>query len=154
MPKEISAGIIAYFKDEDGKYRYLVCKPGGPYFKNKFVYGFPKGHVENTETIKQAALREFLEETGIDMIDYRKLNKEFFVSTGSKNFHFFLYETEEIWDKKTLKSNLFFDEKHQEWFPENDDYQYFTLEELKDKAFSYLSKIIIELQKLEVGINE
>lgn len=149
MPKENSSGIIAYFKDkEDNQYKFLVCKPGGPYFKNKFVYGFPKGHVEEGENLKQAALREFLEETGIDYIDYRKLDDNKVVSsvTGNKNFYFFLYETEEIWNLEELKSNLFYEEKFQEWFPENDDYKYMTLEQLEKQTFKYMDKVIKEIK--------
>lgn len=148
MVKETSAGIIAYFKDKNNQYKFLVCKPGGPYFKNNFIYGFPKGHVENSEYIKQAALREFLEETGIDYIDYRKLNQEIITKTSSKNFHFFLYETDEIWNLKSLKSNLYLDEKLNQYFPENDDFQYMTFDELKTKTFKYLLNTIKQLEKI------
>lgn len=150
MAKETSAGIIAYFKDKvDNQYKFLVCKPGGPYFKNKFVYGFPKGNVEDNENLKQAALREFMEETGIDSIDYKKIKDESLISlsTKNKNFHFFLYETEEIWNLKELKSNLFFLENFQEWFPENDDFKYMTLEELEKQTFKYMNKIINDLKE-------
>lgn len=149
MVKETSAGIIAYFKDKvDDQYKFLVCKPGGPYFKNKFIYGFPKGHVEVGENLKQAALREFLEETGIDYIDYRKLKDDNLISinTGNKNFYFYLYETLEIWPLETLKSNLFYLEKFDDWFPENDDYKWMTLEELKKQTFKYMDKVIEKIK--------
>ena len=51
---EVSAGVIA----ERDK-RYLIVKN----FRNE--WGFPKGHVEDGESKRDAALRECLEETGM-----------------------------------------------------------------------------------------
>lgn len=151
MPKVVSAGIISYYLDKDeNNYKFLVCKPGGPYFKNKFVYGFPKGQVEENENLKQAAVREFLEETGIDVIDYRNIKDENIISvtTKSKNFYFYLYETPEIWETEKLKSNLFLDEKTNKYYPENDDFQWMTLKELKTKTFKYMNESIEELERI------
>jgi predicted NUDIX family NTP pyrophosphohydrolase len=60
-----SAGILAY-KILHGKIYVLLAHPGGPYCEKK-EYGclsIPKGAVEEGETRKQAARREFREETG------------------------------------------------------------------------------------------
>ena len=58
--KETSAGAIVYtIIDEELK--FLVIKD----FHNN--YGFPKGHIEQHETILEAALREIKEEVGIDV---------------------------------------------------------------------------------------
>lgn len=151
MPKVVSAGIISYYFDKDeNNYKFLVCKPGGPYFKNKFVYGFPKGQVEENENLKQAAVREFLEETGVDVIDYRNIKDENIISikTNSKNFYFYLYETPEVWETEKLKSNFFLDEKTNKYYPENDDFQWMTLKELKAKTFKYMDKAIEELERI------
>lgn len=76
--KEISAGIIAYHFDKDTKqFKFLVAHPGGPYFKNIKKYGFPKGHQEKNESLKETAIREFKEETGLEIEDlYRKYHKK------------------------------------------------------------------------------
>jgi len=37
-------------------------------YKNKIIWGFPKGHAEKDETGIQAAKREVLEETGLNII--------------------------------------------------------------------------------------
>lgn len=57
--KEFSAGAILYTQIGNEKY-YLVIKD----FHNN--WGFPKGHLENDESFKDAALREIKEEVGID----------------------------------------------------------------------------------------
>lgn len=67
MAREISAGLIMYrWKAE--KLELLLGHPGGPLYidKDDGFWGIPKGRVEKYETILDAALREFGEETGIN----------------------------------------------------------------------------------------
>ena len=56
---EISAGAILYTRNND-EIKYLLIKD----FHGN--YGFPKGHIEENETERDAALREIKEEVGID----------------------------------------------------------------------------------------
>ena len=58
MKYEKSCGIIPFI-NKDGKTKVLLIK------QNNGVIGFPKGHVEPNETEEQTALRECLEETGL-----------------------------------------------------------------------------------------
>ena len=60
--QELSAGIIAFRKGEDGENRYLLLDYGK-------YWDYPKGHVEKGEDEREAALRELEEETGIVDID-------------------------------------------------------------------------------------
>ena len=54
MAKEISAGLIAYYFDNETKqFKFLLAHPGGPYFKNVKKFGFPKGRVEEGEDLKE-----------------------------------------------------------------------------------------------------
>lgn len=57
---EIAAGAVVYTLT-DGEIRYLVIRD----FHDNF--GFPKGHLEEGEDERQAALREIKEETGVDV---------------------------------------------------------------------------------------
>lgn len=136
MAKEISAGLIAYYFDNETKqFKFLLAHPGGPYFKNVKKFGFPKGQVEEGEDLKETAIREFKEETGIKHIDYRKLKIRLERIGSKKNVYYYLYPMEEIWDLKDLYSNTFYSDKFQMEIPENDYYLYVPLEELKDYLF-------------------
>ncbi|MBQ6478200.1 MAG: NUDIX domain-containing protein [Erysipelotrichaceae bacterium] len=56
--KEISAGAILYTRKQDGIHYLLIRDFHGN-------YGFPKGHLEEGETLKEAAQREIQEEVGL-----------------------------------------------------------------------------------------
>jgi tRNA nucleotidyltransferase (CCA-adding enzyme) len=58
MRNEVSCGIIAYYKHEDGL-KFLVLKHGEGH------WAFAKGHVEGKETEMETAMRELREETGL-----------------------------------------------------------------------------------------
>ena len=142
--KEISAGIIAYYFDKDSKqFKFLVAHPGGPYFKNIKKYGFPKGHQEKNESLKETAMREFKEETGLD-IDYLRLKTCIENITKKKNVYYFLYPMDEIWDTSKMYSNQVYIEKFKQSFPELDDYKYIPLEDLKNILFQQ-DKNLVEI---------
>lgn len=58
MNHEKSCGAVIYKKDKND-FRYLLVQ------SMSGVYGFPKGHMEGTETERETALREIFEETGL-----------------------------------------------------------------------------------------
>jgi len=62
--KEFSAGAVI-FKKEGKNILFLVIHSA----RNK-IWGFPKGHLEEGETEKEAALREIEEETGLDNLRF------------------------------------------------------------------------------------
>ena len=68
MPPPLSAGILL-FRQRDGATEVLLIKPGGPFWRNKDegTWMIPKGAVEPGETAAEAALREFTEETGVEL---------------------------------------------------------------------------------------
>lgn len=63
--KPISAGVLLYRLVEGGP-QVLLAHPGGPFWRNKQqgAWSIPKGLVEPGEDEREAALREFWEETG------------------------------------------------------------------------------------------
>ncbi len=90
--KEISAGGVVYRRTEEGKLQIQLIQDR---------YGkvsLPKGKMEPGETIEQTALREIVEETGlegviiapIDQIKYRYEHDAF--GTVDKEVHYYLVE--------------------------------------------------------------
>ncbi len=58
MNHEKSCGAVIYRKEKN-EFRYLLVQ------SMSGVYGFPKGHMEGTETERETALREIFEETAL-----------------------------------------------------------------------------------------
>jgi len=70
MPKstKVSAGLILY-RRRNGQLEFLLVHLGGPFWakKDDGAWFIPKGEVNPGEDEKTAALREFREETGLDV---------------------------------------------------------------------------------------
>ena len=64
-----SAGIIPFRENEDGKLEFFVGHPGGIGWRNREYWAYLKGQVEDGEDWATAAVREFKEESGLDMED-------------------------------------------------------------------------------------
>lgn len=58
---ESSCGAVV-FREENGEKKYLLIRN-----RRSAHWGFPKGHVENGETKEETAIREILEETGLNV---------------------------------------------------------------------------------------
>lgn len=63
MITEHSAGAIV-FREENGKIFYLILH------YEEGHWGYPKGHIENRETIEETAGREIREETGLTNLEF------------------------------------------------------------------------------------
>ncbi|SDA28215.1 Predicted NTP pyrophosphohydrolase, NUDIX family [Nitrosospira sp. Nsp18] len=131
MPKT-SAGILPY-RSKDGRWEVLLVHPGGPFWAKKDLgsWSIAKGEYEEGEDPLQAALREFLEETGHQPagpflpLAQRK-------QPGGKLID--AWATESDWDSSKLVSNTF----SIEWpkgsgrvqtFPEVDRAEWFEISE-------------------------
>jgi tRNA nucleotidyltransferase (CCA-adding enzyme) len=66
MEKEYSFGVIPVFKQENGKYLFLLVQA-----MNSDDWFFPKGHREGNESELMTASRELMEEAGIKNIDIK-----------------------------------------------------------------------------------
>jgi len=64
MNKEFSAGAVI-FKREGKEILFLVV-----YSKRNNIWGFPKGHIEQDETEREAAAREIREEAGLENLRF------------------------------------------------------------------------------------
>ena len=60
MSFEISCGAVVFTR-VNGEIKYVIIR------SNEGWYGFPKGHIEAGESEEEAALREILEETGLNV---------------------------------------------------------------------------------------
>ncbi len=89
MVKEISAGAIVYTKSE-GQYLFLLTQ-----HKNGGHFSFPKGHIEEGESLIETAKREVYEETGIHFeiaSDKMQTNTYLMPSGIYKDVYYFLGE--------------------------------------------------------------
>lgn len=87
MKREFSAGGVIFKKDPEG-YKFLLINNAALKDPNKSYWGFPKGHLDTGESIKDAALREVKEEVGIDVEILEKIgdSKYVFPWEGEKIF--------------------------------------------------------------------
>lgn len=75
MAKEISAGLIVYYFDNETKqFKFLLAHPGGPYFKNVKKFGFPKGRVEEGE-VQMLGRKYFSQKQVQNLKTYEVANK-------------------------------------------------------------------------------
>ncbi len=133
----ISAGILV-FRRLNKEPEFFLVHPGGPFFvkKNEGFWTIPKGLLVGEEKPLDAAMREFAEETGIELRfgieEFIPLGKV--TQKGGKLIHGFAIEFD--LDEKAFKSNTFLLEwppksgKQQE-FPEVDKAGWFALDDAK-----------------------
>ncbi len=84
MKREFSAGGIIF--NQTG--RELLINNEALKDPSKSYWGFPKGHIDQNESSKEAAIREVEEETGlkVEVVDKVGDNKYVFVFEGEKIF--------------------------------------------------------------------
>ena len=103
--KRITAGCIIINPTLDGLYVAMI--------RNKWSrkWGFPKGGVESNESLKMAAEREFIEETGLDIsipIDsqpYRINKTTYFIKVVEKKQKMHPRDLNEIMDSSWMNIN-------------------------------------------------
>jgi len=148
MPKEISAGILAY-RWRGRALEFLLVHPGGPFWvgKDEAAWSLPKGLIEAGEERWSAAAREFEEELGqpVPGGDPEPLTP--CQTPGRKLIHAWLVEAD--LDVSVLRSNRF----EMEWprrsgrlrsFPEVDRAAYFPLKVALDKIHRGQRPILLE----------
>ena len=116
---EISAGVIV--RDDSGFEPVYLCVRA---YSN---WDFPKGHVEQGETLLQAAVRELWEETTLTSEDMNILGAmapPVLYKRGKKTAHYFLAD-------RTSDKDPFLPVNPELGHPENDEYQWMTIEKMK-----------------------
>lgn len=150
-----SAGLLLYYEDGEHTLHFFLVHPGGPFFakRNNGVWTIPKGMVNENEDELTAAMREFLEETGlIGQAPFIPLGT--ITQKGSKLVTAWAFRGK--WDPSHgIKSNTF----ELEWpprsgikrtFPEVDEGKWFTLAEAKvaiiREQIPFLNKLVDHLK--------
>ncbi len=155
MKNKISAGILL-FRFKNDSLEVFLGHSGGPLWKNIDEGGWtiPKGGVIEGESLLEAALREFFEETGLLLEEDRFLYLTEVKLKKGKRIHVWIKEGN--FEPSTLESKLFEMEYPKNSgktakFPELDKVQWFKTEEAKVKI--HPSQIeIIELLKKELPL--
>jgi predicted NUDIX family NTP pyrophosphohydrolase len=139
-------------------YYYLCVHPGGPYFKNKDIncWSIPKGGVEDNESLKDTACREFSEETGISLSQETK-NKLLYLGAikqkGGKTVHAWVIKDPEPLNNYNFHSNTFTMEYPKNSgiiceFPEVDKVNFLSSFEAKQKLNPAQSEFIKRLETI------
>lgn len=139
MEKIKAYGVCLYKKEEDGV-KILLCKS----VQSKDKWGFLKGVQESYETPKETAIREFIEESSIeitqDMLEecIMQINKE-------KDIGIYLVDSKKVkdLDRYFYNDNLF--EHHLSW--ENSKVKFFNIKSLPliKKKQTDIAKDIVNL---------
>jgi len=138
--KEISCGIIII--NEDNK--ILCCKP----FRNTVGNDIPKGKMKSGESPIATAVRETLEETGLDFTTRELEYLGHFPYIKKKSLHLFFCRVDKSdrIDLNKLKCNTYFSLNDKE-FPEIIDYKWGEISDL----FPNLQKVFKVIEhELEV----
>lgn len=128
--KKQSAGILPY-KFVKGEVHFFIAHPGGPFYRKKDdgYWSIVKGEIDTGEDPLAAALREFKEETTIDIKgDFQPLTP--LKQKSGKLVHVWAVQTD--FNTENIKSNTF----TIEWpprsgvmaeFPELDKFEWFDV---------------------------
>ena len=148
-----SAEILVYKLDKEN-IKVLLCHFGGPYWKDTDIGGWslPKGEVRKNEIVLDAAIREFKEETNLDITSSIKYLGTKKISRKKLAIMFY---TNSDFDLSNCKSNTFNLEfpkgsNNIQSFPKMDKYEWMIIKEAKNKI---IKNQLYFLNKLEEKIN-
>ena len=133
MEKVISCGIIL----TDGE-KFLAVSPRKR--PKEHQWDVPKGHQEEGESYATAALREFKEETGLDLSQYRSkmegLSQCPLAYIPGKDLFLFKLEIAELPPIETHKcESFYFNGKFRKELPEVNKFAYVPLNDIKKYLF-------------------
>jgi predicted NUDIX family NTP pyrophosphohydrolase len=136
--KKLSAGLLLYRRADGGVLEVMLVHMGGPFWQRRDAgaWSIPKGEREPSEQPLQAARREFVEETGLELPPGEPLDLGSVTQAGGKQVHAWAIEADV--DASEIASNVF----QVEWprgsgrvqeFPEVDRAAWFDLPTARTK---------------------
>ena len=121
VPKSPGSGIVVVRKFDD-EWKVLGLKLEGQ-------FDLPKGKMEKGETEFQAALRETLEESGIDDLDFKWGQQ----STSIKHLTFFVAQTsQDAYIPQNPESGIY----------EHDSAEWVSFQKMKSKCYGFLVPVV------------
>ena len=154
--KEISSGILVY-RIINGEIQVLLGKNGGPRWLKRSVgaWNIPKGHIEEGENLLDGAIREFMEETSLN-IDIGDITEKIYLGTSKtssgKIVHIFAINHDYANSPETFKVEISSNMCETEWpiksgkmitVPELSEAYYFKMNVAKRMIFPY-QKIFLD----------
>lgn len=155
---ETSAGVLLWRRNlvKNNIEVMLVSSYGDPKKLNKRVWNIPKGHIEQGQSLVQTAIRQFQEETGIQLTEQQKGNLDYIglcCTQKGKHVHIFGLEKDVNGGKQrvNIKSNLCEvpdpkDPTKTIMIPEAVSGKYFDINESLKYIFNYQQVIINRLK--------
>lgn len=162
---EISAGILVYRLDKDKNIQVLLGKMGGPRWIKKSIgaWNIPKGHIEKDENLLDGAIREFMEETSLQIDIGDILNKKYLgISKTSfgKVVHIYAIERDYTGSPDLFKVDILSNMCETEWppksgniikVPELSEAYYFKMDVAKRMIFPYQKIFLDRLEETLKG---
>lgn len=157
--KQISAGILLY-RLNNGQIEVLLGKNGGPLWEKRYhgAWNIPKGHLQEGQSIKQGAIRQFQQETSIqlqidDILSMMYLGTS--TTSSGKQVHIFAIAKDcaDQNGKVTIQSNMV----QTQWplksgnkimVPQLSEGRYFKLPQGNKAIFPYQRVFLQRLQQL------
>jgi|SRR6516225_3055813 predicted NUDIX family NTP pyrophosphohydrolase len=147
---KVSAGLVMYRVNREGRLEVLLVHPGGPFWAKKDFgsWTVPKGETAPGEDLLAAARREFEEELGF-VPQGRLLPLGVVSQKGGKKVHAWAFEGD--CNPTALKSNTFRLEwpphsGHMQEFPEVDRAEFFVMDEAKKKINPAQVELLVALE--------
>lgn len=145
------AGFFLVRKDN----KILVCHPTR---HSATFWSIPKGRLDNDEQPIDAAIRETMEESNVDLSDWQIIhNIEPIIYPNNKKelyaFVFFENQNKLDFDSLELKCNSFV-EREKGGFPEMDGYKWLTMNEAKEQIHISQKQALIEVEKLIIKLEK
>jgi 8-oxo-dGTP pyrophosphatase MutT (NUDIX family) len=142
MARAKAYGVCLY-KECNDSYKILLCQS----VDNLNKWGFLKGTKRGSETPRKAAVREFMEESGIK-IERKHLEHFFYQQNKNKDVGIFMLDGETV---KHLE-DFFEDDSLKKRYncPENENVRFFDIEELpkiKKKQLLLIKKVVDVLKE-------